>query len=388
MRKNIIIMKLYQLFTGMWLFSALAVVYFQDVCQSYTLAILAYTMISIVSGFAEVPLSILSDRYSRKFNIIISSICFFLNMLFWALAGIYNSVWMLFLGSSMRGLAVALQSGTDTAIIYETMCDLRSKKLFDKVYSQICSFHQMGLLVSAITGMIVTYYFPLIYLVWLSVIPAFLKIFISIQLKNPKSNADDKLTPWQQLVKSVKLLKSRKKLRNYVSMTILDGSILLTMYRFEALYFAKLIPLYLINVVRIITHTSGYFSFLLMPIFRKINFLQLLFYSRIGMAVIRIIGLVLNNALTPFVTSFTNLGYGIGVTAQTTLQQKEYNKSLRATMASLCGLLQSFLIAIMGYVFGAIADFYSVETALWVAVIVQIGIAVLYNNLFKVYKKI
>ncbi len=387
MRKNIAIMKLYYLLTGMWLFSALAVVYFQDICQSYTLAIFAYSLITIASSAAEVPLGILSDRYSRKFNIVISSIFLFFSMFFWALAGYYHSVWMLFLGSILRGLGVAFQSGTTTALIYETMSDLRSKKLFDKVYSQINAFHQTGLLISAITGMIVTYYLPLIHLVWLSVIPAFIKVFIVARLKNPKSNFDDKLSPWQQLVKSAKLLKSRKKLRNYLTMTILDSSVLLNIYRIEALYFAMLIPLYLINVVRVITHAAGCFSFWLMQLLRKINFLQLLFYSRIGMAFIRIFGLVLNNALTPFITAFTNLGYGIGVTAQTTLQQKEYNKGLRATMESLSGLLQGIFISIAGYLLGLVADYYSPRDALWVAVIIQIVIALLYKNLFKVYKR-
>ena len=308
-------------------------------------------------------------------------------MFFWALAGFYHSVWMLFLGSILRGLGVAFQSGTTTALIYETMSDLRSKKLFDKVYSQINAFHQTGLLISAITGMIVTYYLPLIHLVWLSVIPAFIKVFIAAYLKNPKTNFDNRLSPWQQLVKSFQLLRKRKKLRNYVGMTILDSSILLNMYRIEALYFAMLIPLYLINVVRVITHAAGCFSFWLMPLLRKINFLQLLFYSRIGMAFIRIFGLVLNNALTPFITAFTNLGYGIGLTAQTTLQQKEYNKGLRATMESLSGLLQGIFISIAGYLLGLVADYYSPRDALWVAVILQLVVAVLYKNLFKIYRK-
>ena len=104
------------------------------------------------------------------------------------------------------------------------------------------------------------------------------------------------------------------------------------------------------------------------------------------MALIRSIGLILNNSLTPFVTSLTNLGYGIGVTAQATLQQKEYNKSLRATMESVCELFRSLFIAISGYFFGLIADYSSPQTALWVAVIVQITIAILYKNLFKIYK--
>ena len=212
-------------------------------------------------------------------------------------------------------------------------------------------------------------------------------MFIIFKLKNPKSYFDDKLSPLDQLKKSITLLKKRKKLRNYVSMSALDSGILLTLYRFEILYFAQLIPLYLINVVRIITHTTGYFSFVITSILKKLSFLQLLFYSRLGMAIIRIIGLALNNSLTPFISSLTNLGYGMGITAQAALQQKEYNKSLRATMESICELLRGLSIALFGYIFGIIADFSSPQTALWVAVIMQIIIAILYKNLFKMYKK-
>jgi hypothetical protein len=105
------------------------------------------------------------------------------------------------------------------------------------------------------------------------------------------------------------------------------------------------------------------------------------------MAIIRIIGLILNNTLTPFVSSLTNLGYGIGVTAQATLQQKEYNKSLRATMTSVCELLRGISIALFGYIFGIIADYTTPQTSLWCAVTLQIIIAILYKNLFKMYRK-
>jgi MFS family permease len=197
-------------------------------------------------------------------------------MVFWALAGVYQSIWMLFAGSVFRGIGVAFQSGSDVALIYEIMAELRKRKLFTKVYSQIISFHQMGLLISAIVGMIVTYYLPLIYLVFLSILPAFFNIFIILKMKNPKSCFDEKLSPLDQLKKSITLLKRRKKLRSYVSMSVLDSGILLTLYRFEALYFAQLIPLYLINVVRIITHTTGYFSFLIIQLFKKMSFLLIL----------------------------------------------------------------------------------------------------------------
>ena len=385
MRKNIYLFNLYHFFTGLWLFSALAVIYFQDVCHSYTLAILAYSMISISSSVLEIPLGVISDRLGRRPNLILSSIFLFLNMLLWALAGYYESVWMLFAGSFCRGIGVALHSGTEVAFLYETTGDLRCRKIFDKLYANAMSYGQMGLLISAICGMVVTYYLPLIYLVWMSVLPAFVKMFIIILVKEPKSNFDTELSPFQQIKKSINLIIKRKKLRNYTCMKVLTSGLILSIYRFEVLYYAQLIPLYLINVTRIIMHTTGYLSFMLSGMLRKIGFLQLLFYSNIGMALVRIVGLILNNTLTPFVASLSNLGYGIEVTAQAALMQKEYHKSLRATMNSLTELMCGLSIAIIGYLFGLLADWYSPQIAVWVATIVQISIAIGYKILFKTY---
>ncbi|MBE6445615.1 MAG: MFS transporter [Alphaproteobacteria bacterium] len=386
MRKNIFLFNIYHTCVGLWLFSPLAIIYFQDICQSYSMAILVYSMICLTTSLTEIPVGVISDRLGRRTNIIFAAVFICLGMVFWALAGKFGLP-MLFLGSVFRGIGASLHSGTCEAFMYETMCDLRSRKLFDKVYAKAMSYHQMGLLVSAVCGMIVTYYFPLIYLVWLSVLPAFINIFITLLLKEPKSCFDKQISPWQQIVQSFSLLLKKKKLRNYTIMRVLTSGVLLGAYRFEALYFAQLIPIYLINVVRIITHGCGYISFALVGVLKQFSFLKMLFYSNLVMAAIRAIGLALNNSLTPFLTAFYNLGYGISSTAQTTLLQKEYNKSLRATMHSLSDFIGGFSVTVIGYILGVIADLFSLRTALLVMVIAQILLAVGYNNLFKIYGK-
>ncbi len=387
LRRNISLFNLYNLFNGLWLFSALAVVYFQEVCSSYTLAILAYSLVSLTQSISEIPLGVISDRRGRKLNLTISAMFLFLNMLFWAWAGIGGGVWMLFAGSVMRGIGLSFLSGTDTAFLYETTCDLRCRKLFDKIYSKAMSFSQLGLLISAMTATVVTYYAPLVWLAWLSVIPAACKIIIALLLQEPKSNFERDVSPWEQIKKSFRLLFSRKKLRSYTAMQVLTSSLTLSIYRFEILYYAQLIPLYLINVVRIIMHAMGYLSFLLAGLVGRFGFLRVLFFSTLGNALIRGLGLLLNNALTPFLAAFSNLAYGVGVTAQTTLLQKEYHKSLRATMNSLAELLRGFAIALIGYLFGLLADYGSPRLTLAIAVAIQIILAQVYNHLFRIYQK-
>ncbi len=387
LRRNFFLFNIYNLMNGLWLFSALAVVYFQEVCHSYTAAIFAYSLISLSQSLSEIPLGVISDRWGRKINLIISAILLFLNMLLWAWAGCGGGIWVLFAGSVLRGLGISFMSGTDTAFLYETLYDLRCRKIFDKVYAKAMSYSQLGLLISAITATFVTYYAPLIWLAWLSVLPAVLKIIVALMLQEPKSNFEHGLSPWAQIKKSFQLLFSRKKLRSYTTMQVLASSLTLSIYRFEILYYAQLIELYLINVVRIIMHSMGYISFLLAGMLHRFNFLRLLFFSTFGNALIRGVGLLLNNALTPFLAAFSNLAYGIGLTAQTTLLQKEYHKSLRATMNSLAAFLRGFAIALTGYFFGLLADFGSPRLALAVAVATQIALAFAYNYLFKIYKK-
>ncbi len=371
----------------MWLFSALAVIYFQEVCQSYTLAIFAYSLISLIQSITEIPLGIVSDRFGRKTNLVLAAILFFMNMLFWAGAGCGGGIWMLFLGSALRGCAASFFSGTGVAFLYETVSDLRAKKIFDKIYAKAVSYNQLGLLISAICATVVTYYLPLIWLAWLSILPTMVMIMVSFMLKEPKASFDNKITPWQQLRKSIILLTKRKKLRNYTAMQVLSSGLVLSIYRFEILYYAQLIANYLITIVRIIMHMMGYVGFLIVPMVHKFSFLNILFLSNLGAAIVRMFAIALNNSLTPFVSAFTNLAYGVGLTAQTTLIQKEYNKNLRATMHSLAEFLGGFVVAIMGYIFGVIADCGSPRLALIIAIIAQLFIAVAYKQLFRTYKK-
>ena len=82
-----------------------------------------------------------------------------------------------------------------------------------------------------------------------------------------------------------------------------------------------------------------------------------------------------------------NLFYGPAVSSSTTLLQKEYNNSLRATLDSMIGLMNSLFIALGSFLLGVAADFYSARTILVCCSFAGIGIAFAYHGLLPPVRK-
>lgn len=132
-RRNIVLFKFMNFFNGLWLFSAMAVIYFEQVCHSYALAMLAFSFVNLTQCFMEIPCGMFSDRVSRKTTLFCGETCLFINMFLWAIAGCISSPVLLFIGSCFRGIGLAFKSGTETAMIYETLSQLKKRKIFMEI---------------------------------------------------------------------------------------------------------------------------------------------------------------------------------------------------------------------------------------------------------------
>ena len=385
-RRNIALFKIQHFFNGLWLFSALAIIYFEQVTGSYALAMLAFSFVNIGQSLAEIPCGIFSDKISRKATLLYGAIFVFINMLLWALAGVYSSALLLFLGSLFRGIGLAFKSGTENAIIYETCQQIKQRKLFMTILAKITSFYQLGALIAAFMATFITYYFSLQTLVWLGVIPLFLNVFVVMLIVNPKNQAKSEQSFQEHLIKSIKTFVKNTKLRKYATLQVLNCALANSIFRFESIYYEKLVPIYFVNIARILQHLMGWISFHIATLFTNTNLVKILCFSSFGSALVRLIGLIMNNAITPFITSMQNLFYGSSQTSSTTLLQKEYNKGLRATLDSIVGLLGGIMTAIIGYLLGVIADISSPRFVLFIAVGCSLAVAYAYNRLFKPIK--
>ena len=167
-KRNMTLFKWDNFFGGLWPLATLVIIYFEQITHSYAWAMAVFSVCSLSTTFMEIPTGIISDRIGRKKTLIWAAVSIFICFALWALAGQYQQTWMLFAGALLWGVSDALLSGTDEALMYETMEELGRPDQFDVLYAKSNGWNQVGLGVSALLAAGVTYYFSLQTLAWLS----------------------------------------------------------------------------------------------------------------------------------------------------------------------------------------------------------------------------
>ena len=379
-RKNIWLFKL-DAFAAIWPLSTLAIIYFQQITHSYALAMLVWSVSNLVQTFSEIPTGIYSDKIGRKKTLIIAALssvlCFFL----WALAGQLDQMWLLFVGAAFYGLGESFLSGANEALMYETVEEMNQKENFSLIYAKYKFWGQVGLIISALSAAILTYYCSLQTVAWISVLPVSGHLITALLFVEPKrTKRQKKTTSWVHFFTAFRQLWYNKKLRFYSAITIIDDAVGSAFLRIESAYYNTLIKAWLINIVRLVKQIAGLIGFAMMPFFKRFGSAKCFFSALVLSEVLRVAALLLNNVFSPFVMAFRKSLWGISHTAQTDILQREFSTDQRATMQSIIALLKGVLAAGTLYLFGVVADVYDPKMAIWMAVWVKV--AVLFTSFF------
>ena len=372
-RKNILLFKLYYLFSAVWPLAALAIVFFQKITGSYAFALGVFSIVNIAQSVAEVPTGVISDKIGRRKTMILSSALTALAYIIFALAGTFAYKYLLILGAVIWAVADAFASGTDDALMYETMEELNKADEYDIVYARSKTFDQIGMGMGALIAAVVTYFYSLATLAWVSVAFSVVPIVVCLHFVEPKIHNGEDCTSMKHFIIAIKAFLQNKKLRMLSTIQMLSRGISFAGHRFEGAYFNMLIPTWAVNIARIIKQTCGAISFYIAPYFRKFGFYRILVASTIGMTIIKTTAVVLNNFATPFIQSCVNIFWGTTSTAESALLQKELSPKQRATMGSIVSLLGGILSAVIYVLVGVVAD----TTSVWFAVVALIA-----SNLF------
>ena len=385
-RRNILLFKLYYLFADMWPLAALAVVYFQHITGSYAFALGIFSIVSLVQSVAEIPTGIISDKIGRKKTIMCSAVISTLAFLMFALAGSFGYKYLLVIGAFFWAIADAFASGTDDALMYETMEELRKSDKYDIIYARSKTFSQIGLGTGALVAAVVTYFYSLTVLAWVSCMLSIIPVIIASRFIEPKKHTVEECSSLKHFMIAIKAFVQNKKLRMLATIQMLNRGISFTGHRFEGAYFNMLIPTWAVNVARIIKQTCGAISFSIAPYFRKFGFYRILITSTIGMMLIKSTAVILNNFATPFIQSCVNILYGTSATAESALLQKELSPKQRATMGSIVSLFGGILSALIYWCVGIVADMTSVLFAIVMLILSNLFISFGYYWMLKKYK--
>lgn len=385
-RRNILLFKLNCFFGDLWPLSALAIVYFEQITGSYATALGVFSIANIVQSLTEVPTGIISDKMGRKNTMVTSAFIFFLCFIVFALAGNFGQSYLFVCGGVMWGIAEAFNSGTDDALMYETMQQLRKEGKYDIVYARSRTFSQIGLATGAGIATIVTYFYSLNVLAWVSVIPALGQVIVASFFIEPSTHIKEDASSFKHFMAAWKDLCKNKKLQVLAIIQMMNKGVGYTAHRLEGVYFNMLIPTWMVNITRVIKQGAGAISFSITPYLRKMGFFKILLISSIGNVLIRTLGVILNNFTTPFVISCVNIVYGSEATAESALLQKELSQKQRATMGSIVSLIGGLFAAVIYYVVGLIADVSSVYFAIILLIACKAVIGLSYYWMLKKYK--
>lgn len=373
--RNIILFKLTQFLGGLWFLSSLAVVYFETITQSYALAMAVFAISSLSTTVMEIPAGLFSDKIGRRKTLLCSPLLVCLAFLLWALAGSFQYSFLLFLGAFLWGTAEAVKSGTDEALIYETMDELGERENFKIQYAKSRGWGQIGLSVSAVMAAVITYFCSLQVLAWVSVIPFIAQFVVVWFFVEPKCTQKRKTSnSWTHFQLAFKKLWQNKKLRFYAGIEMIDTAFGMATFRFEGAYYQAFVKEWGVNIVRGIKHILGIIGFFIVPYFRKISVVKLFFGAMFGNAFVRLVGVTLNNVFSPFIMATVSLFYGTEKTSCADIMQQEFSSEQRATMKSIISCLSGIFMVFALVLMGLIADKYGARTAILTAILVKIGV--------------
>jgi MFS family permease len=194
-----------------FLFGAILTVYFLDIDLSLSKIMFMGSLTWIVSLILEVPSGIISDLYGRKTTLVISSLGYLLWVVFLV---IFENYLILLVSSIFCGIRLSFKSGSDSALLYDTLKELKRENEHPKISGKAVSFLLVGAAISAPLGSTIASLTSIKFTIFLTMFIALCSVFITLSFQEPKSytkNADKSM--FNHLGKSVAVCLENNKLK-------------------------------------------------------------------------------------------------------------------------------------------------------------------------------
>jgi MFS family permease len=379
-QKNIKLLTWFNFFTDFKLYGPIAIIYFSRVSHSYALGASIFSIIYIVSAIFDVPTGIFADRVGRKKTVILGALFSVIAVLFYAIGGVY---WLLAIGAFSEGLSRAFYSGNNNALLHNMLSEEGLEHDYHEYLGKLSAMFQVALGIAGLLGaLIANWSFPII--MWLSVIPQFICLFISFQITDGNKVANKVGNIITDLKEGIGVFIHNANLRLLSITDIIDYSLGESSYQFQSAFFNTLIPIWAVGIARALQNIGAAIGFHFSgKIINKFKAVPVLFFGEIFSKLTTFTALIFPTAFSPFLMSTNSFLYGTASTATGSLMQKEFTDKQRATMSSLNSFAGSLFFGVLAFVTGLFADKLGPRNAL---LILQILSLVVLGLLWKLYR--
>lgn len=377
--QNIKALSYFSFFNGFRPHWPIAVLYFHEVSGSYAAAMTVYSIVFFSQAVLEVPTGMISDRFGRRRSMIIGAVAATLSISCYALG---VGFWLLAVGAVFEGLSRALFSGTDSALLFESLPENDRQPLFQKYSGRINSMSQLALCLSAtLCSLLALHSFKLV--LWVSVLPQFLSLVSVLFLQNARVSSAPGYSLWHELKEASHHFRLSLKLRLVAIAEILEFGVGEAIFYFQAAFFSTLLPPWALGLARSANHLSGFVGFWFAgPLISRFGARLTLLVGTTAASVVEVFSVLMAATFSPFLMAFMNCTYGPCHTARSALLHEKFSDRQRATMESMVSLSGSILFAIVSALLGYIADTAGPATAILFGLSSNILVIFLYLRIF------
>ena len=358
---NTAVMMVVAFFANLYFYNHVGTLYLQTRGLSLLQVSSIWSIIMAASLLAEIPTGLIADKIGRKWSVVIALFIQAVGEFLYLFASGYFAFVLI---AVIAGIGYAFSSGASEALIYDSLPKRNRAKLMKKSVSRIGNSYQTAFFIAPILGgliipqLLLSKFLLAILLTGISVLIAFL---FSLKLKEPKIDfARQEESPITLLKSGVKLLLTHKRLQWIVAIAIFTSSfsnLLLSLYqpyfvqnRITSSFWlgiswslASLAAFILLKYAHVIEDViGGRWSLLLVSLLPGLGYI-FLFISTTPLTIAT--AFVLTYALTDIKNPFISV-----------CQNSIIKSNNRATVLSLISMVSKLYIAVMGLVFGRIAD--------------------------------
>jgi MFS family permease len=340
-----------------------------------------FSIASLVQLLADIPTGLLADRFGRRPVITFGSAVSLLFTLCYAFGGSYPA---LVAGAVLEGLARALFSGTDTALLYESLAEAKVEARYGAVLGRISAAEPVAFAAAALAGGLIAARWSVQLAFWLTLIPQVIALLVSVFLHEPARTGGQQSQQRPSLQRALRLFAGKPRLRLLVAGAAWREALGESSFQLRVVFFQQLWPLWALGIAQTITNVASAVSFYLAgPVITRFGAVRVLIADSILGRIVVVPALLLPSVASPALLSLTSLTYGTGEVATGSLLQSEFSDRERATLGSINSLAINLAFAAGAVALGLLADHIGIVAALVAAQLLLLPGTLLYARLRK-----
>jgi MFS family permease len=359
--KNISLMYFMEIISGMVFFLPFIALYLEQDLFNITNVAIIFGIEAIAFALFEIPTGAIADLFGRKRTIIFAHIVVIFAMIFLYLGG---SMIMFITFAILNSLARSLYSGTDSALIYDTLKEEGKENYYKKIIGTYSAIWPLGaILGSIIGGYIAQISLPLTAL--LTIIPFSIALILTFFLKEPSYEKEDHRNVIKHMIESLKIVVGNKQL----IILMLGGFILMAfsenLHRLGSLFFEfKEIPLaYFGYITALIFAGSSLGHYMSHYVSEKIGNKNTILISVVGSSVLIVLATFTFKYTSILLFIIPSLFFGLKNPVISHLLNLETDSKKRATIISTSSFMGMLGMAIFAPFIGYLAELYTINTA-------------------------